>query len=80
MTGFENDMLDIACYAPALADREKARRALEKYYGGGEVVTTSPRSRHQQFERQEWYEEYRPDGSLARRGGSVTRGSSFETF
>jgi hypothetical protein len=77
---YENDMLDIASFAPRLEDRQRARRALEKYYGSGQIVTATPRTREQTFTRREWYERYRPDGSLAERGSSITTGRNYETF
>lgn len=76
----ESDLLDVASFAPRLADRQQARRELERLYGGSQIANTTPRTRGLMVTRRDWYERYRPDGSLEERGGSVTTVHSYETF
>jgi hypothetical protein len=81
MSSYENQLLDIAATAALLEDRRRARRELERYYGRDMVQSTTGRpTRYQEVTRHEWYEDYRPDGTLERRGGSTTTVRTFETF
>jgi hypothetical protein len=81
MSSYENQLLDTITTAPLLEDRRQARRELERYYGRDMVSSSSERPvRYQESTHHEWYEDYRRDGTLKRRGGSTTTIRTFEVF
>jgi hypothetical protein len=75
MTDLIAERLLVDCIIESSLDgRKAARRALERYLGGGDITPASSPvpARYQRVERREWYEDLRRDGTVKRRGGSTT--------